>query len=47
VNITIIGVKRNGVREQYHTRKQGDKIRVFFDSKTKSVSKGIHTYIIR
>jgi len=45
VNLKILSVKRNGVKEKYHTRRQGDKIRVFFGSKNKLVSKGIQTYI--
>lgn len=46
VKFKILGVTRNGVREQFHTRQQGEKIRVFFGSKTKLVAKGIQTYII-
>ncbi len=45
VDLKIIGVKRNGVVENYHTRQQGNKIRVFFGSKDKIVTKGIQTYI--
>jgi energy-converting hydrogenase Eha subunit E len=47
VDLKIIEVKRNGVREKFHTRQQGNKIRVFFGSKDKIVSKGIQTYEFR
>jgi len=46
VDLRILDVTRNGVTEQFHTRKQTNKVRVFFGSKTKLVSKGIQTYII-
>ncbi|MFV2059448.1 MAG: DUF2207 domain-containing protein [Gammaproteobacteria bacterium] len=47
VDLQILEVKRNGVREKFHTRQQENKIRVFFGSKDKIVNKGIQTYAFR
>jgi len=47
VGFEIIEVLRNDSQEPYHTKKQGNGIRVYIGDKNKFVNKGEHTYTIK
>lgn len=47
VGFEVIEVLRNGNQEPYHTKKQGNGVRVYIGNKNSYINKGEHTYTIK